>query len=374
MNNLVTELYNKIEDGREGKNLGLKTGIPKLDFYTGGFKKGVYKLTFSKSSVGKSSFIIYTDIYRILKDYPDKDVLIIYFSLELSANTLLAKLLSLYIYETFGVEVTYMELLSFTNKLDDKLFEYVQKSKQWLESVTNKFIIIDKQLSANSFYAEMMELYKSLGVFQKTSDGKRTVFVPNNSNLIVNVVIDHLLLVNPQNGRTKKEEMDLISTYCVRFRELCQTSFDIIMQENRNSTSMDRRKAGMEEPTVDEIQQSAEPLQAADICIALFSPYKTQLKTYRGYKIIDDSEGYGLEDVCRSCIILKNRYGISNRIIMTAFQGSIGKFYPLPSPDQIVYEDYLSWRERELKDTNEENKTVKDAVLEDQKNHIKFKF
>lgn len=50
---LVNELYNKIDEGREGKNIGLKTGIPKLDFYTGGFKKGVYKLIFSKSSVGK---------------------------------------------------------------------------------------------------------------------------------------------------------------------------------------------------------------------------------------------------------------------------------------------------------------------------------
>lgn len=50
---LVGELYSKIEEGREGKNIGLKTGLPKLDFYTGGFRKGVYKLIFSKSSVGK---------------------------------------------------------------------------------------------------------------------------------------------------------------------------------------------------------------------------------------------------------------------------------------------------------------------------------
>lgn len=50
---IVEELYNKIDDGREGKNVGLKTGLPKLDFYTGGMKKGVYSLYFAKSSVGK---------------------------------------------------------------------------------------------------------------------------------------------------------------------------------------------------------------------------------------------------------------------------------------------------------------------------------
>lgn len=59
---LVGELYSKIEDGREGKNIGLKTGLLKLDFYTGGFKKGVYKLIFSKSSVGRILMISNADI------------------------------------------------------------------------------------------------------------------------------------------------------------------------------------------------------------------------------------------------------------------------------------------------------------------------
>lgn len=322
----------------------------------------------------KSSFVIYTDIYRILKDYPDKDIIIVYFSLELSANTLLAKLLSLYLYETYGVEVTYMQLMSLTSKLPDEIHQYVVKAREWLESISKKFIIYDKQLSADSFYAEMMELHKHLGIFQKSSDGKRTIYTPNNPEQIVNIVIDHLLLVSPQKGRSKKEEIDLISTYCVRFRELCQTSFDIIMQENRNSTTMDRRKAGMEEPTADEVQQSGEPLQAADICIALFSPFKTQLKSYRNYKIVDSEEGYGLQDICRSIIILKNRYGVSNRIIMSAFKGSIGMFYPLPKPDEVVYEDYLSWREKEVKDVNEKDTAVKDTVAKDSKVKIKYSF
>ena len=187
----------------------------------------------------------------------------------------------------------------------------------------------------------MMELHKSLGTFNKVDGGRRTVYTPYNPDKMIFTVIDHLLLVSPQKGRTKKEEMDLISTYCVRFRELCQTSFEIIMQENRNATNMDRRKAGMEEPTVDDLQQTGEPLQACDICIALFSPFRTQLKTYRNYRIVDTDEGYGLQDIMRSCIILKNRYGISNKVVMTAFKGNIGKFLPLPSPDQIVYEDYL---------------------------------
>lgn len=365
---IVDELYKKIDEGKEGKNIGLKTGIEKLDHYTGGFKKGVYTLTFSKSSVGKTAVIIYK-IYRLLKDYPDKDILFVYFSLELGANILLAKLLSLYIYEQYGYEVTFSELLSFNGALADNVYGCILEAKAWLESVSKKFLIYDTKLSADSFYAEMMELHKKLGTFEKTPDGKRTIYIPKNPDLIVDVVIDHLLLVNPQKGRTKKEEMDLISTYAVRFRELCQTSFDIIMQENRGATSMDRRKAGLEEPTPDDIQASGEIYQACDICIALFSPFKTQLKTYRGYKIVDDELGPGLQDICRSCIILKNRYGIANRIVMTAFKGSIGQFQPLPSVDTIDYSKYISWREKEFKEIKKE-----DFKEKDDEKKVNFKF
>ena len=38
MNN-VDLLFQKINEGREGKNIGLSTGIPKLDKYTGGIQK-----------------------------------------------------------------------------------------------------------------------------------------------------------------------------------------------------------------------------------------------------------------------------------------------------------------------------------------------
>lgn len=31
MSNIIDDLYSKIEEGREGKNIGLKTGLSKLD-------------------------------------------------------------------------------------------------------------------------------------------------------------------------------------------------------------------------------------------------------------------------------------------------------------------------------------------------------
>lgn len=101
---------------------------------------------------------------------------------------------------------------------------------------------------------------KQHGKFGKTEDDKRTLYTPNNPNQIVNIILDHAGLCSPSKGRTKKEEIDLISTYCVRFRELCGVSIDFIMQENRNAGNIDRVKLNSTEGTLDDVKDSGNPV------------------------------------------------------------------------------------------------------------------
>ena len=61
-------------------------------------------------------------------------------------------------------------------------------------------------------------------------------------------------LATPTKGHTKKEEIDTISAYAVTFREKYQVSFYMLMQENRNSADMDRRKAELTECTAEDIK------------------------------------------------------------------------------------------------------------------------
>lgn len=52
----VDLLFDKIDSGRLGKNIGLKTGIDKLDKYIGGIQRGVYTLIFGLSGAGNVAF------------------------------------------------------------------------------------------------------------------------------------------------------------------------------------------------------------------------------------------------------------------------------------------------------------------------------
>ena len=187
---IVENLFKLIDDGRDGLNKGLPTGLPKLDDIIGGAQRAVYTTIFGLSSTGKTSFVVYSYLYRILKDNPDKDITIIQYSLEVNAEIIYAKLLSLYVYEEFGIVIPYLELLSKTSRLSDEKFEYVNKAKQWLESLENKLIIFDKALNAKVLYKTAIPILEKKGTIKEEKG--RKVFTPNNPEQIILLLIDHM--------------------------------------------------------------------------------------------------------------------------------------------------------------------------------------
>lgn len=95
----------------------------------------------------------------------------------------------------------------------------------------------------------------------------------------------------------------------------------MLMQQNRDSTSMDRRKAGLDEPGLNDIKQSGNIAQDSDIVLQIFYPFREKLGTYRGYRLLGDD---GLGRYHRSIIISKQRYGVADQVININFFGSVG--------------------------------------------------
>lgn len=250
--NSVDILFDQINEGRKGNNIGLSTGLSKIDQYIGGIQKKIYTLIFGLSGSGKSAFTLYAYVYRPLKDYPDKDFVITYYSLELSETLLLAKLLCLYIYEEYGKIIPYKKLMSWQEILSDEDYEYIIKGREWLNSILNKLIIFDKSLNAASFYASLHSILEEYGSFEESD--KRIIYKPTNPNKLILCIIDHIGLCKPSSGNSKKQEIDAISAYAVRFRERCSVSFIIIQQQNRNSSDMDRRKADLLECSEEDLK------------------------------------------------------------------------------------------------------------------------
>lgn len=359
-------LWHLIEQGRKGENKGLSTGLSKVDRILGGILPSRYYCISGASSAGKTALTLYL-IYRILKDNPDQPIYLIYFSLEIGSEILLAKLMALYCAEEFGVYLTVNDILSLDNILNDSNFGYLKLARDWLESLKSRIIILDKGLNAKILYKETCSIMTKLGTLEENESGKK-IFIPYDPKLRVLGVIDHMSLVQPSDGRTLKGEIDFTSACMVTLKRRYYISWFALMQQNRESSSMDRRKADLSEPGLNDVKDSGGPVQDSDVTIQIYYPARDKLPTYRDYKILGPKS---LGDRFRSIIISKNRYGMADKVIGCSFYGEVGWFKELPLGREIAdFTKYLDINSN----IYAKNILMSSDNCKDEKNNITYNF
>lgn len=330
----VRQLLKIIKRGKEGKNVGIFTGIPKLDSVTYGIQRQCLYTIGADSGAGKTSFAIDVFLYNLIKNRGDTSVDILYYSFEMSSDALYAKLLSLYIWDTFHRIITYETILSFTKPISDEDYKYVMESMSWLEEFQNHLTIFDKPLTPAGIYATCKEWLKRFGEFIDI-DEHREDYRAVDSNQYKVVLLDHVGLIGGPDS--KKVKIDTVADYMIYFRNKCGITGVFIQQLNRNAKSMDRKTNGYELIGLDDFKDSSGTTDASEVVIALYFPYREKIARCEGYPIQNV-----LKDRFRLCQILKNRYGRSDVNLGLSFFGEIGLFRGLPRPDEIGdYEPYL---------------------------------
>lgn len=131
---------------------------------------------------------------------------VIYYSLEMSAEALFVKLLSIYLWEKYGKELSFKELLSKKRgkTLSEEDFELVKDAKNWLDRIEEIITVYDRSLTADRMYAHLLKELGKYGRFEETDT--RKIYIPNNKNQVILVVIDHIALMRKDKGRTKKKK------------------------------------------------------------------------------------------------------------------------------------------------------------------------
>lgn len=322
---LVENFLEAVDRGREGKAQGDSIGLPKLEQIIDGVCKGTYYLIGGESGTGKSSLMLYCFVYRPLMEHLNDDNLrISLFSLEMNSDKILAKLLSTYIFETYGKRLSVKQLLSAQKGyiLNDENYKLVLKCVPWMKNVESKLVIYDKNVSANSIYSHLLKELESMGKFKETD--KRKIYIPNNPDLLHIVITDHLARVFPSQGATIKQEMDLTSKYLYSLKNRCNITPVVLQQLNRGIQSMDRRKESMVTPLTSDFKDSGSSQEDAEIILAIFSPNKAKLKSYNGYDIKE------LKDRYRSLVVLKSRYGEADVEDNVFYDGQCNKWIELP--------------------------------------------
>lgn len=361
---MITEsLLKAIQRGREGKEQGFSIGLPKLEGVIDGVCKGVYTLITAESGVGKSSFMLYSYIYRPIMDHLDDGKFkISLFSLEMSADKILAKLLSTYIFETYGIRLSIKQLLSVQKGyiLSDSYYNIVLECIPWLKKVESILTIYDKSATANYIYSKLLRELEKRGHFEETEE--RKIYYPDDPDLVHVVIVDHLARVFCSPGNTLKQEMDLTSKYLYSLKNRCGISPIVIQQMNRGIQGMDRRKEGMVVPLTSDLKDTNSTVEDAEIILAIFSPDKAKLNTHRDYNIKE------LGDSFRSIFVLKSRYGVANVEDFIYYDGACNKWVEMPSANSIesysMFQNPLWYKGLDsLKNSDSDNNTKSKYTL-----------
>ena len=330
------EVMAEIDRGRNGLNQGIPFGLPKTEEVIDGNTRETYTLILSNSGSGKTSLALYAYVYRPIQEtINDDNFKAFYVSWEMNKVSLYIKLLSIYIFETYGIELSYKEITSRKKEyiLSKEHYELVKQCEPWINKVEKKLEVYEKHATAKGLYRELKKRLEKMGTFTETNTA--TVYTPNNPNLIYNVITDHIGLVIPSPGNSLKQEIDLLSSIFVSLREKCKISPVIIQQANREQGNIERFKQGKSAFTINDAKDSGNTVQDCNVMIALYNPNRDALKTYKKYNIQQ------LENSFRSLMILKNRFGDCDVEIGMNFFGQINFFRELPKPDEIYdYETY----------------------------------
>lgn len=255
----------------------------------------------------------------------DEELVILYFSLEVSAIQKLSKFISRKLFlETGEIYDTNFILSRGRNRISQPIYDKVVSYRDYFESISDNLLIYDNPINPTGIRNLIIDVFKQRGlgsistdqhnrmIVEHTELGKKTYFL---------VILDHIGLMSRESGYSKKENIDKMSEYFIMLRNKLKISPIIISQFNRSIASTDRHKLHMVVPQLSDFSDSASTQQDANIVLALFHPHRYGIKNLT----VNGSE-FNVEKTTRGLWLLKNRDGADSAQILMDFNGAVSYF------------------------------------------------
>lgn len=333
-------LAEDIEKGIKGENNGIPTGFPILDSNINGIQKSLYTIVGGNSGTGKTSFVdlayVLNPYDHLLKNPSNVKIKWIYNSMERNTKYKLAKWTCLKIFKDTGVIMDVPTMLGWQGKkyeITDELKKIIFEAGEYFDKMFESGVIdiIDGGQNPTGVRNYLIDFAKKNGEMVQINEFTRR-YVPNDPNLFVIVVNDHVGKLAGERGFSDKELLDKHSEYMGDIRDRYGFTIIDISQFNRSIGSIDRMKTKSVSPEPDDFKGSGDMYENADIALGLFNPYKFKINDFLGYNIPKFVSKSG-ENRFRSVSIIKNSYGADDIIIGMNFLGENGNFRELPTAD-----------------------------------------
>lgn len=320
-----------------GKINCIPFGMPRLECFVPGIERSTYTIVTANSGVGKSKItkLLYVlKAYDYIRNNPEcgLKLKIFYFSLEESREILMHSFISYELYRQYGLRVDVKQLNSMYKGqlLDEDTINKIASLRTYFAEFERDCLTIYTMIrNPKRIYNKMMQYALENG---KLVDG---VYTPNDPEIIVMPIVDHISLIESDAGQSLHQAMDdLSSKYFVELRNIYGMSPVAVQQQSSDKEKQVYTSGGNSvesklEPSLDGLADNKKTQRDADMVIGLFAPDRYEIDKHRGYDV------KRMQDSYRSISILKNRYGVSNLRVGMYFDGAVGEFRELPQPKDI---------------------------------------
>lgn len=341
------QVQEQIRRGVLGLNAGIPHGHTKLTEFIPNIQLSTYYLVGGELSTGKSAFandmFVYNPIdwYLDNKEETDIRLKIPYYSFEIPKRDMTIKYIARRIYKKYGILLDINYILSRgKNKISQEHYDLVVNELPVLNDLEDILLVQDLPKNPTGIWNDLLKIASEngSGVEKNPANGNyeftKEIYKPNNENLYVIPVVDHIGLTRKEREFNKKEVIDKLSAYMIILRNKCNFSPVLVQQLNRSLSSTDRFRLDRVEPQLSDFKESGNTQEDANVVLALFSPQRYEIPTFRDYDVAK------LRNRFRSVSILKNRDGEADKILGMQFIGEVGTFSELPKGSDMEDPDY----------------------------------
>lgn len=242
---ILVQTIQRIEDMRTRQEdiTGVPSGFPSLDKVTYGWQKSDLVILAARPAVGKTAFAL--NLARNAALHPTKPTGVAFFSLEMGAAQLVARVLS-------AESEIWLEKIS-RGKMEDH--EMQQLYKKGIQPLSTAPIFIDDSAALNIFELRA----KCRRLVQKHGVGL--------------VLIDYLQLMSGggSEGRNSNREQE-ISTISRNLKQLAKELNIPIIALSQLSREVEKRKEGNKMPQLSDLRESGAIEQDADMVMFIYRP------------------------------------------------------------------------------------------------------
>ena len=314
-----------------------------------GIEQGQYVVITANQKTGKTQLANYIYLFEAL-DYafenPNKcSVHIIYFALEESVQKIIERYMSHLLWKLDGERYAPADLRSTSSdspvpkhiiellKSDpyQERFRFFEKCVQFETEDTNPTGVLRvcerDAKSVGKYTSHKMQSngnsFKEVEVFDS--------YEPDDPNHYKIVIIDHIGLVDKEQGFRTKDAVDKMSEYFVKYlRNRYGYTCVAIQQQASESEGLEAIKQKKMLPPAATLADSKYTARDADLVLGLFDPGKFGLTQWLGYEIAT-----GLKSHSRFLYVIANRNGEMGDVCPLFFDGAVCDFEELPKPDFI---------------------------------------